>query len=39
MSLIQLYIPTEVAHDTIYELAEMGNFQPKDVCCHDLDHN
>ena len=31
MSLVQLYIPSEVAHDTIYELAEMGNFQFKDV--------
>lgn len=33
MSLVQLYIPTEVAHDTVYELAEMGNFQFKDVGC------
>lgn len=31
MSLVQLYIPSEVAHDTISELAEMGNFQFKDV--------
>lgn len=31
MSLVQLYVPSEVAHDTIYELAEMGNFQFKDV--------
>lgn len=31
MSLVQLYIPSEVAHDTIYELAEMGDFQFKDV--------
>jgi V-type H+-transporting ATPase subunit a len=31
MSLVQLYIPTEVAHDTISELGEMGNFQFKDV--------
>lgn len=31
MSLVQLYVPAEVAHDTIYELAEMGNFQFKDV--------
>jgi len=31
MSLVQLYIPSEVAHDTVYELAEMGNFQVKDV--------
>lgn len=28
---MQLYIPTEVAHDTISELGEMGNFQFKDV--------
>ena len=31
MSLIQLYIPSEVAHDTVYEIAEMGNVQFKDV--------
>lgn len=31
MSLVQLYIPSEVAHDTISELAEMSNFQFKDV--------
>jgi V-type H+-transporting ATPase subunit a len=31
MSLVQLYIPSEVSHDTISELAEMGNFQFKDV--------
>lgn len=31
MSLVQLYIPSEVAHDTIYELGEMSNFQFKDV--------
>lgn len=29
---MQLYIPSEVSHDTISELAEMGNFQFKDVC-------
>jgi V-type H+-transporting ATPase subunit a len=28
---VQLYIPTEVVHDTISELGEMGNFQFKDV--------
>lgn len=33
MSLVQLYIPTEVVHDTISELGEMGNFQFKDVRC------
>ncbi|OCF31307.1 V-type H+-transporting ATPase subunit I [Kwoniella heveanensis CBS 569] len=31
MSLVQLYIPSEVAHDTVSELAEMGNFQFKDL--------
>ncbi|KAK1925324.1 V-type ATPase, V0 complex, 116kDa subunit family [Papiliotrema laurentii] len=31
MSLVQLYIPSEVSHDTISELAEMGNFQFKDL--------
>ncbi|KAL7423185.1 H(+)-transporting V0 sector ATPase subunit a [Cryptotrichosporon argae] len=31
MSLVQLYIPSEVAHDTISELGEMGNFQFKDL--------
>lgn len=31
MSLVQLYIPSEVAHDTIYELADLGDFQFKDV--------
>jgi hypothetical protein len=31
MSLVQLYIPTEVVHDTISELGEMGDFQFKDV--------
>lgn len=34
MSLVQLYIPTEVAHDTISELGVMGNFQFKDVSQH-----
>ena len=32
MSLVQLIIPTEVAHDTIAELGELGNVQFKDVC-------
>ena len=32
MSLVQLYIPTEVAHDTVAELGELGNVQFKDVC-------
>lgn len=31
MSLVQLYIPTEVAHDTLFELGEMGNLQFKDL--------
>ena len=31
MSLVQLYIPTEVAHDTVAELAELSNVQFKDV--------
>lgn len=37
MSLVQLYIPSEVAHDTISELAEMSNFQFKDVCMDPYD--
>jgi len=32
MSLIQLYVPTEVAHDTVAELGELGDVQFKDVC-------
>ncbi|KDQ18566.1 hypothetical protein BOTBODRAFT_28956 [Botryobasidium botryosum FD-172 SS1] len=31
MSLVQLFIPTEVAHDTISELGELGNVQFKDL--------
>jgi V-type H+-transporting ATPase subunit a len=31
MSLIQLYVPTEVAHDTVAELGELGDVQFKDV--------
>lgn len=31
MSLVQLFIPTEVAHDTIAELGELGDVQFKDV--------
>jgi len=31
MSLVQLIIPTEVAHDTVYELGELGNVQFKDL--------
>jgi hypothetical protein len=31
MSLVQLYVHTEVAHDTVAELAALGNTQFKDV--------
>lgn len=31
MSLVQLIIPTEVAHDTVSELGELGNVQFKDL--------
>ncbi|KAF8321793.1 V0/A0 complex, 116-kDa subunit of ATPase [Clavulina sp. PMI_390] len=31
MSLVQLFIPREVAHDTIAELGELGNVQFKDL--------
>ncbi|KAH7928179.1 V0/A0 complex, 116-kDa subunit of ATPase [Leucogyrophana mollusca] len=31
MSLVQLYIPTEVAHDTVSELGELGDVQFKDL--------
>jgi hypothetical protein len=31
MSLLQLYIPTEVAHSAVAELGELGNIQFKDV--------
>ena len=31
MSLVQLIIPTEVAHDTVHELGELGDMQFKDV--------
>ncbi|KAF8520194.1 H+-ATPase subunit [Hysterangium stoloniferum] len=31
MSLVQLFIPTEVAHDTVSELGELGNVQFKDL--------
>ena len=31
MSLIQLFVPTEVAHDAVAELGELGNVQFKDV--------
>ena len=31
MSLVQLFVPTEVAHDTVAELGELGNMQFKDV--------
>ena len=35
MSLCQIYISVDNAHDTISELAEMGNFQFKDVSSFD----
>jgi len=31
MSLVQLIVPTEVAHDTVAELGELGNVQFKDL--------
>ncbi len=31
MSLVQLIIPTEVAHDAVHELGELGDMQFKDV--------
>ena len=31
MSLVQLIVPTELAHDTVVELGELGNVQFKDV--------
>lgn len=31
MSLVQLFVPTEVAHDTVAELGELSNVQFKDV--------
>lgn len=31
MSLVQLFVPTEVAHDTVHELGELGDVQFKDV--------
>ena len=31
MSLVRLIIPTEVAHDTVHELGELGDVQFKDV--------
>lgn len=31
MSLVQLFVPTEVAHDTVAELGALGNFQFKDL--------
>jgi hypothetical protein len=32
MSLVQLFVPAEVAHDTVAELGELGNVEFKDVC-------
>ena len=31
MSLVQFFVPTEVAHDTVAELGELGNVEFKDV--------
>lgn len=31
MSLVQFFIPTEVAHDAVSELGELGDVQFKDV--------
>lgn len=31
MSLVQLFVPTEVAHDTVAALGNLGNMQFKDV--------
>ncbi|EEB92846.1 hypothetical protein MPER_08581 [Moniliophthora perniciosa FA553] len=31
MSLVQLFVPTEVAHDTVAEIGELGNVQFKDL--------
>ncbi|KAF9060701.1 H+-ATPase subunit [Rhodocollybia butyracea] len=31
MSLVQLFVPTEVAHDTVAQLGELGNVQFKDL--------
>ncbi|KAL5512032.1 VPH1 [Sanghuangporus vaninii] len=31
MSLVQLIVPTEVAHDAVYELGELGNVQFQDL--------
>lgn len=38
MSLVQLIVPTEVAHDAVYELGELGNVQFKDVSDIDLNN-
>ena len=32
MSLVQLFVPAEVAHDTVAELGELGDVEFKDVC-------
>ena len=39
MSLVQLIVPTEVAHDTVAELGELGNVQFKDVNASESLHN
>ncbi len=32
MTFVQLVLPTEIAHDAVYELGELGNVQFEDVC-------
>jgi hypothetical protein len=39
MSLVQLFVPTEVAHDTVAELGALGNVQFKDVRFRVLSYN
>lgn len=34
MTFVQVILPTEIAHDAVYELGELGNVQFEDVCCH-----
>jgi hypothetical protein len=38
MSLVQLFVPAEVAHDSVAELGELGNVEFKDVCFHYIPH-
>ena len=32
MSLVQLFVPAEVAHNTVAKLGELGNVEFKDIC-------